>query len=206
MGKFGELEYQFHLYGAFDAVKAEKWDWAKKEFQMLIKDNPTAEAYTGLILCELRITELHPNAVYVPGGVNAFPCPKYRKEMKSKWYCDNLDEIAAQYVKEPYFTRKDLENCFMVDEELHPVYSWFYYLWREKHKFTDWWHNSILVTKADLLATEEQKQAGKIAQARAALVRLYREYVGGFYNWIRKKWNEFKEAGQKSIDEAAASK
>lgn len=161
MGKFGELEYQFHLYGAFDAVKAEKWDWAKKEFQMLIKDNPTAEAYTGLILCELRITELHPNAVYVPGGVNAFPCPKYRKEMKSKWYCDNLDEIAAQYVKEPYFTRKDLENCFMVDEELHPVYSWFYYLWREKHKFTDWWHNSILVTKADLLATEEQKQEYK---------------------------------------------
>ena len=58
-----------------------------------------------------------------------------------------------------------------------------------------------VISKEEAERRKKEREASKIAQARAALVRFYREYIGGFYSWLRKKWNEFVEAGQKSIDE-----
>ena len=158
MGKFGELEYQFHVQEGFQAINNRNWDRAEKIFDMLLKDNPSVDAYKGLILCHLRIPELSPDAVYVPGGTDGFPLKPFQKEIQSTWYIDNMDEITNLYVVEPYFTLKDLKSCFIVDEAIHPVYEWFYYLWRQKNKFMKWWNSDKHVVKATELATDEQKR------------------------------------------------
>ena len=158
MGKFGELEYQFHVQEGFQAINNRNWDRAEKIFDMLLKDNPSVDAYKGLILCHLRIPELSPDAVYVPGGTDGFPLKPFQKEIQSTWYIDNMDEIANLYVVEPYFTLKDLKSCFIVDETIHPVYEWFYYLWRQKNEFMKWWNSDKHVVKATELATDEQKR------------------------------------------------